>query len=123
MDKKTSAPFGALGHRLAAAAVVVAATAAAVVIAGHIAAVITAAAEEDQQDDDPAPVTTAETIVAHKKYLRNFVAGLPLIPRYSKYKIWCKRKPPLCKGRPYCGYFFPKRFCSQFLPSTKRETM
>ena len=95
MDKKSAPPKGALLLMLAAAAVVVAATAAAVVTAGHIAAVITAAAEEDQQNDDPAPVTTAETIVAHKKYLRKFVAVFAAHSKiFRSRKMVQKRQPP-----------------------------
>ena len=67
----------------AAAAVVAAAVITAATVVDQTAVVATAA-EEDQQDDDPAPVTATETIVIHKKYLRenNFTAK-PLIPRYS----------------------------------------
>ena len=36
-------------------------------------AVVAATAEQDQQDDDPAHITTAETIVTHKKYLQNLL--------------------------------------------------
>lgn len=57
-------------HCVISAATAVVVTAAAVVIGNHT--VIATAAEQDQQNDDPAPVTAAETIVTHKKYLQNF---------------------------------------------------
>ena len=58
---------------LAATAVVVTATAATAVIGTHQAA--TAVAQENEDQDDPANVTATETIIiAHREYLRNFIA-------------------------------------------------
>ena len=65
--------MGCLRCFSAAAAGVVAATviAAAAAVAGNaVAAIVAAAAEQDQQDDDPAQITTAKTVVTHRKDLR-----------------------------------------------------
>ena len=43
--------------------------AATAVVTAVQAAVVATATEQDQQDDDPAPVTTAETMITHIKYL------------------------------------------------------
>ena len=86
------ARLGTLFVYLAAAAVVVAAAVViAEVAAPHIAAA--AVAEQEDQDDDPANVTTAETvIVTHINYLRKILQRhLPLIPRYSGARIWCRK--------------------------------
>ena len=72
--KNLASPEGDAIFPLAAATVVVAATAAVIAAAIATAVVVAAiavatATEQDQQDDDPAPVATAETIIAHTKYL------------------------------------------------------
>jgi len=91
LAKKKGTRMGALVY-LAAAAVVVAATVvAAVVAAPHVAAA--AVTEQEDQNNDPANITAAETvIVTHRIYLRKSLQRpLPLIPRYSGRKIWCKK--------------------------------
>ena len=109
------APFSQLA---AAAVVIAAAVIAAAVAAPHVTAA--AVAEQENQNDDPADVTAAETvIVTHKYYLQEFLSGcLPLIPRYSGERIWCKkyrRGIPLRYGM-YLDY--PHR-PSGYLPSAE----
>ena len=72
--QKLGTPIGVPGiFRLAAAAIVVTATAATVI--GSQGIVIAAAAEQNQKDDDPAPVTTAEIVIAHKNTSEFDVCG------------------------------------------------
>ena len=57
---------------LAAAAVIAAAVVAAAA-AVPVAAIVAAAAEQQNQDDDPPPVVITAEIVAHSRYLQDFI--------------------------------------------------
>ena len=71
-------PLGVPFFHLAAAAVTLAAAVVAALAA--VAAIAAAVAQQEDQNDDPAHIPTAETVIAHTYYLRNFLADDPLIP-------------------------------------------